>query len=472
VGHALPGSTNSSAAAQTGDTIVVCAGDTQSAVGRNARLSPAFNPANAGVTISCATRGSCTLTLSSQAGPVAGCAVKNNTVWDGFVINGSDAPTYSDTGLVDVYNASGCVIRYMTLTGDPDYADPNPNGCSGECGNHGLIRLEEAVSPWVHHNTLNANPINGIKTANGASIEGYDSRDVLIEYNTINDAGAGVFAKGDQDADSQPQQNWIVRFNLIRNVGNVAETTNNPCLYIQADRSGQWYQNICHASSAALTNIGVLIFGFAANGENPNVPVDIGVTNNVLDGFGYGLALESQGSSCNTASIQYENIRFFNNIILNGLHAIGSQNCTGLGSPAEVESEHTIAFGFSSNFVNLGGTTRTLATWKSTELQDTATGNGAAGTSVDPQMTSSTDYHPLAAYVATQGVDILDLDGDASTTDAIPAGAYVTGSETIGVGGATVAPPPMRIRIRMEDAAAAILLPVFMWTKRRKGRMA
>ena len=35
------------------------------------------------------------------------------------------------------------------------------------------------------------------------------------------------------------------------------------------------------------------------------------------------------------------------------------------------------------------------------------------------------------------GIDYLDLDGDASTTDAINIGAYVTGSETFGVDGSS-----------------------------------
>ena len=42
----------------------------------------------------------------------------------------------------------------------------------------------------------------------------------------------------------------------------------------------------------------------------------------------------------------------------------------------------------------------------------------------------------------TQGVDALDLDGDSSTSDNIPAGAYLTNLETIGIDSAGDAPAP------------------------------
>jgi hypothetical protein len=37
-----------------------------------------------------------------------------------------------------------------------------------------------------------------------------------------------------------------------------------------------------------------------------------------------------------------------------------------------------------------------------------------------------------ASAALTVGIDILDLDGDGSTTDPIPAGAFVTNAEVVG----------------------------------------
>jgi len=57
------------------------------------------------------------------------------------------------------------------------------------------------------------------------------------------------------------------------------------------------------------------------------------------------------------------------------------------------------------------------------------------GLVVDPQLVDAAggDYHLGAdSPVRALGVDVLDLDGDGDSTDLIPAGAYVTGTESIG----------------------------------------
>lgn len=78
-------------------------------------------------------------------------------------------------------------------------------------------------------------------------------------------------------------------------------------------------------------------------------------------------------------------------------------------------------------------TTYTLATWKSTKSQDSASPEAITS---DPLFTNAGagDYKLQAGSPARDlGVDILDLQGG-GTSASIHAGCYVTGSEVIGTG--------------------------------------
>jgi hypothetical protein len=85
-----------------------------------------------------------------------------------------------------------------------------------------------------------------------------------------------------------------------------------------------------------------------------------------------------------------------------------------------------------------------------------AAGYEANGLNSDPMFVDAANRNfrlQPSSPARNVGVDVLDLNGNGSTTDVIPAGAYITGTEIIGaVTGAQPPPtslsPPRNVNVR------------------------
>jgi len=130
------------------------------------------------------------------------------------------------------------------------------------------------------------------------------------------------------------------------------------------------------------------------------------------------------------ADFQFDNL-VKNNIFTNVNNGIWSEDL-------ELTDLEIINTWFDNNFYDVSGSwtysyTEEIdyATWQSVRNQDLDSIRGTDVLYVDE---ANGDFRLQAGSPAENlAVDILDLDGDGSTTDFVPAGAFVTGDETVGL---------------------------------------
>ena len=417
IGRAAWGSTNPAApnaaeAAKAGDTVTVAAG-TYTVAGSNMRLTPAYNPANSGtpgnpITFMAASGATVTLALSSGAGPQIGCRSRDYIIWDGFRINEAQAPVTSDTGMVDFYDSDRCEARNLRLIS----ANRNVND------NHNSIRIEAANFTRVYNSELSNLYSNGIQGGNEALIMMYDSNDTLIENNTFYDAGVGIYVKGIHPG--MTQDRTIIRKNLIYDMAEVG-------ISLLSSHYSKVYQNVILDSN----------FGINFSGLTGNEPRDDVFANNTIHNS------RQSGVWLRGTSNAWQRLRIFNNLFTaNGETGVNST----FSSTGDLALEHNIYESFPLGFVWLGTGFRTFSQWQTSNLKD------AVPTASMAPLLGTTRYanalgndfrlctglaQPVltclgASPARTLGVDILDLNGNGSTTDMIPAGAYITNNEVIG----------------------------------------
>lgn len=387
------GSPNASQAARAGDTVIVRAG-TYTTTGTDVRYDPAYNPVNSGTAtapIVFEAEGTVVLTQTGR-GPVIGAngnyGARNYIVWRGFTINEINAPSRPDTGPVVLWSTTGSRIENCTINGFD-------NGLNGD--NHNGIRLENTTDVVIRNNRI-YNVLNfGQVHHNGAGIMAYFSRGAIIEHNEIYDSGAGIFVKGGDNRD------FTIRYNLVRNNGKGILT-----MYTHAQGEHRIYQNI-----AINNNMGISV---ELNSKN------VWVVNNTLYNNRDGLRF---GWCGNTLS----NIRIANNIVANNAsQAVNGGECETIG-PFSIDRNlyHSNPGGWSI----AGQGHSTLTAWRN------ATGGREANSaSANPAFVNAAAGNlrlQQNSPGASLGVDTLDLNRNGSTTDTIPAGAYVSGNETIGL---------------------------------------
>lgn len=426
------GSTNAAEAAQAGDVVVVSAG-TYTAAGTATRFLSPFNPANSGtsgspITFQCETEAACTLGLSSSEGPVFGCRSRDYIIWDGFVVNGVSSPSTSDTGHVDFFTATGCQLLNSVITGDVNH----PN--TGQ-GNYNAVRIEATDGVIISGNTLSNIAEENVYGGNQAAIMLYDADNTVIENNTISRAGNGVYVKGTHDTPGESQANTTVRLNFLYDM-------RFNCLDVLSGQGGSFYQNICVAGTGG-TN-GQTVFGFPASVNIAAVPRDFDIYNNVYYGFTNCVVVEGASGTAH-----HVNIRFWNNICRTSTFGITTGTLTG---PGDFEAEHNIYSGMTTAVANFGSNL-TLSGWQ---------GLSPAQDSVAPAAITSNPMFVAEASGASgdfhlQGGSPAINQGRTFAGATVNAGAYLTGSETIGAGGggggggggATGGGAGARIRVRV-----------------------
>jgi hypothetical protein len=431
IGRAAWGSTNRDArngaeAARAGDIVMVMAG-TYSGVGTNSRNENLYyteNSGTAGNPIIFRASGNVVLTQSGR-GSMIGCYNRNYVTWDGFTINEAAALSSPDTGPVTLFMSTGCSIENLTLIG---------NGTDSlRMDNHTGIRIEASPNTTVRNSRIR-NVYTGHNVNNGACIQVYSSVGLLIEHNELSECGAAIFLKGGPWSGFSDRPSTI-RYNYIHDIGEIrsgiplgnAIIAHAGAPYTAANPV-RIYQNIVRHSHG-----GCAVLWPLSTTDPFAAPQYAKFVNNTLDGCGTGLHIHSplNVSSGHT---------FWNNIVTNSGHAIAYNDNASNIIKSRVDLEHNVYFTYSPFAEISNGTTYTLPTWRSTYGQD---GAAPASQSVDPLYVGAGNFHLQAGSPArTLGVDYLDLNGNGSTTDIIPAGAYITGNETIGIGGGSGSPPP------------------------------
>jgi len=410
IGRAAWGSTsrtatNSAEAARAGDVVRVAAG-TYTTTGTGERYGIAYQAVNNGTStapITFAAQGLVTLTYSSGAGPMIGTYNSDYITWRGFTINEAQALTVSDTGPVVMGDCQGAVVEDNNITG---------LGNNGRQDNYVGVRIDGCTDVTVRNNRIRNFLGFG---RNSAGIMTYYSGRLLFERNEISNTGSGIYLKG-----NILNTDWItIRFNLIYGI----ETGGIDIHRTPTTAAGPMliYQNVIRDSST-----GVKIHAFDGGTTDPT---NAKIVNNTLVNNARGL------------HILYEmrpnaNHIFWNNVVSGGAHAVYMEAPAAGLQESRIDIEHNVYN--ASTMAEVSTVSYTLPSWKSTFSMDMASPAGVSG---NPMFMDSSDLRLQANSPArTVGVDVLDLDRDGSTTDVIPAGAYITGAEVVGRGSIPSAP--------------------------------
>jgi len=418
--------------ALAGDIIYVAAG-TYTTAGTANRFVSSLNPTNSGTNgnpIVFISVGTVNLGLSSSTGVIVGCSSRNYITWRGFVVHEANGTSVADTGSVVAHDSTGCIIEQMSING---------NGTGhGQVDNHTGIRMEACVSCILRNNTItNVTSAVGTNAANGSAIMVYASDSGTIENNTISACGSGIYMKGGPHSGTRP--GFTIRYNLISNVttaglityAGAPSTDANPTIWSQnivrdaASGIRFWHFNSGFDDATYNVFVNNTIYnvtnGVEVLGDFTSTTANNVVRNNIVSVATYGILSTAPATyHQNTSRISHEN---------NVYHSIATQHArlNADGSPVNV----------------------TLANWKlAPYTQDAA--SPAAITS-DPQFVSTVtpDFHLQGGSPAlTHGRAIRGVGGADGTT--IPAGAYITGAETIGAGNDN-AGAVRRLRIRGAD---------------------
>lgn len=426
IGRAAWGSVNRAApnaaeAAAAGDTVVICAG-TYATAGTGDRSEPAYNPVNQGTRtqpIVFRADGVVTLTLSGSAGPVIGALGRDYIWWKGFTIHEATAPGVPDTGPVVFFSTTGSGVESCVIDGNGRQNTREPT-------NHTGVRIERSSQVTVRHNVLrNIDTIANV--ANAAGVQVYYSGNLVIEHNEIHGAGSGIFLKAAFNDPESPNISGpiTIRFNLIHDSAYGIIVHRSPARAAAATRI---YQNVIRGATTA----GIRFWTFSPSGNAATEPTNAWVVNNTIVGSGIGIVI------ANEQLIPHAGHRVWNNIVADtATAAVSHAGPAATLTPDRIDFEHNV-YHRARAMAQVGETRYTLSSWQSTFLQDAS---AAAATDRDPMFVDpgKMDFRLRPRSPAlTLGVDMLDLNGDGRVTDAIPAGAYVTGTEVVGIAPARV----------------------------------
>jgi hypothetical protein len=432
IGRAAWGSTdrsspNTSEAAAAGDVVCIAGGTYTTTVAVNSRSSPVYNPANEGTStenyLAFVCDGVCILGAENADGPVVGAHERDYVWWYADIANGDwwqitayapeddaaasdEVNTTPDTGPV-WGDAIGLIVEGFNIDGGVD---------AGYGDNYNGIRFENCESCLARNNEVYN--FDGTPGVNASAITLYGSPGSIVEHNYLHDSNVGVYLK-DTGFTLDPD-NQTVRLNRIEAVQQCFRFSFSPEI-----GGNRIVQNVCSASGEANT-WGVFLTG--------NGTVDDWIVNNTF----YNVA------ACKGDGVVTTGNRFWNNICHTGTYAVYVSWTNGPVDSTIWSHEHNVYYNYSDSIYEDFSTDYTLAQWIA------ATGN-------DDAAPDSIESNPLLANIAGDdfrlctasgvphascsgaspaialGVDILDLDGDSSTSDNIPAGAHVTGSEEIGL---------------------------------------
>lgn len=417
--------------ALAGDHVYVAAG-TYNAAGTASRFVSSLNPTNEGTSgnpITFEAVGTVNVGLSSSSGVTLGCSARDYITWIGFSVDEANGVSVADTGSVAAHDSIGCRLEYLTIDG---------NGLGhGAVDNHNGIRVESCLDCYVGHNTIHDVTTNSANPHNGAGIMVYASENLTIEHNRIYDTGSGIFLKGG------PSGGWTgtmvgatVRFNLVENVS-ASGIVAHAGVPSAPGTPTRIYQNIVNGAASCFR---VWWFGDAQDPQNVRW----------INNTGYDCTTGIEYAGTPGASLTH-GIVFRNTLLSTMTNGIGSTQTTWHQDATDDDHEQSVYHSVSGSFaaLNGGGTTVTLANWKLSPYTQDA--DSPAAITSDPLFVNAAggDFHLGGSSPALTHGRVLDSIGG-TDGDTIPAGAYITGSETIGP--STSSPPAstgnVRLRLR------------------------
>lgn len=453
-GATFGGGTNSGEAAAAGDTVHITCG-LYEATASDTSFYVALNPVNEGSSgnpirfqavdnaancIRVTPEGS-----SGPGGSPIGSVDRDYIEWSGFTLNETDWP-WDDTGGCCAFQNGltlfhgtegngtifGGIIERSTLTGT--YVD----GRDGD--NYTGIRIQGA-SATIQNNTIQD---FGQAGHNNSCTTWYFGVSMVVQHNILQRCGAGIYAKNNADLAAGTSQH-IIRYNYI--------APNSVGIYCFQNCNGTAllpiliYQNIINFDVEGLCTTDAC-WAFVIGGQgNVQDPSHVHVVNNTT--FGQNPNSESaflfmQAQQANVAH------KIYNNISQDTFFGV-SGAVAGDIATTTIQFEHTIFYQATTWATWTGIGTINLATWRTTYTQDDTAPDGSES---DPLfVTAGSDFHLQGgSFALTQGRVIDSIGGVDGAT--IPAGAYITGDECIGVdldGDCQDPPPPAAagpIRIR------------------------
>jgi len=488
-GNASRSSPSSGEAAAAGDTVYVTGGTYDYAGVIDARFEAVYNFTNAGssgnyITVVCI--GDCTLTAADTSSPIVG-GNKAYVKWFADVtlghswivvacgeeVDGVDdcpAGTVSvrpDTGPITA-GAQSVWIEGFTVTGyAPSVVNP------GSPDNWPAVRLEGCDDCVIRNNTISGFTLADYPyNPHAVCFNLYTARDSIIEHNICSDSSGGVSLK-DCPSCAANQSGNIVRFNKFINIYATVMGVNHTSGGTGTEGRNYFYQN--------------LTIGYGAPAGAGRCFGMVGGTDDwFFNNTCYGAGAEDSGFHLRAGNAS--GIKIWNNIIHTADRGIDVSDGGGV-MPADtvIDLEHNVYYSFLDQFYWGSDGERSFASYTGA-FSDQDQANSPTGT------VSIEGSNPLFANIAgldfrlctaagvphascsgaspaiNRGVDLYDLDGDASTTDAINAGAYITGNEVIGLEVAEAATPRLRLRIRGDELAMLMLLPLIVGYVQRRGR--
>ncbi len=432
IGRAAWGSTdraspNAAEAAQAGDSVIVAGGTYSYGGAVSDRFEAVYNPVHSGtsaapITFTCA--GACTLEAPNADSPVIGASSRDHVKWFADVLMGHGwiisacaltsgcganvVNTTPDTGPVVCHDSTGCWVEGAVIDGGPpiDYAD-----------NWNAFRLENCTDCTIRNNTASnftRDPSAGNTNHNQSIITMYGTLDSVLEHNFGSNAGAGVYFK--DTANTNPQSGNVVRFNHFDGVGEVIAFS------VTAEGQNFIYQNVATGSGWGLAVVG----GGLSNDW---------VFNNTFYNLSFAFVSPSQAGAGG---------RVWNNICVGCDHVVYVNGGAMVGE-AVLDVEHNLYQSYAQFYAGSNGNLTFAAYQSAYPDQDQA---APASIEADPLFVDegNGDFRLClgagqpepscagASPALALGVDLLDLNVNGGSGDAIPAGAFVTGAEVIGPG--------------------------------------
>lgn len=429
----------SAAAAQAGDTVYVAAGTYEydhSSYLYSSGSDPLYNPVNSGSSgnwIKFEAVGTVNLTTNyvptgtwyrqSECAPILGVAGGGGTDryiwWDGFTINQQSICYRRGHGVVEI-SADNFKITNCTIAGtDTDYGEADQHNAILLVGGDGT---STCTSDVVNDITISNNTLSGFigTNHNDSGITTYCLGDnITIEHNEFIGNDSGIYGKSSYDESA----NIFIRYNLFADqIGDA--------IRMQAYDSWWIYQNVFRDNAKAVLHLDCT--SWATLGTHPS---DTRLVNNTSDNNKYLIYFDSD---CENLVSNYVRNNITTNLVTAALNSEGEDciSAANIGTD-DIDFDYNV-YEYPGNFWvvdGVGSNAATVAAFYSGFGQDQHSADD-----VDPLYTneSSNDFtlqaeSPCREGGANDGVDILDLDGDSSTVDAITLGAYITGLEEIGI---------------------------------------
>ncbi len=434
IGRAAWGSTNRSSpnsgeAAAAGDTVQICPGTYAQSwtVSSGFLTNILFSPVNQGTAgnpirfqSTTGARGSVVIT-NSGVGALIGTNGQDYIEWADVSVDEATAPSSGDVGVVVWFDAVGGGIENSIIRGEA-----NSTGRVGD--NYSGVRIQSMNTMFIRNNQIYdfGGDVSPTPDENHSGITQYQVQNVTVENNLIYNCGAGYYMKGN-DTGSPIVGAFYVRKNVFHSNKEgirlllVPSTDANPNIISQNIIRDNIYGLVFQAFDGGLADAryGVIVNNtFYANSEGLYI---------------FGTHLENVGN------------QFWNNIVAESITDSILASTTNNGQ-TRLDAEHNLYYSPGTTHLS-DGSNRTFAYWQSTYGQDSLS---PVGIESNPDFVNeaSDDYHLNSNGQAalTLGRVIRSIGGSDGAT--IPVGAYITGSETIGLtsGGSSTGPTRLRIR--------------------------